>query len=140
MSIKINSAQLAEIVNKLLTERCEATSMDDHFIYKRFMTSLAEMATKVAGGKVLTPAMQNSEGLWEIAIHRSSSSPTNGGVWAQYESTGSSNSVEQITWSGSSDPTDPDNFWIDDETGDRICAKTGERTHSTTTKQTETSL
>ena len=32
------------------------------------------------------------------------------------------------TWSGTPDPKDPDNFWIDDETGERVCAKTGERT------------
>jgi hypothetical protein len=31
-------------------------------------------------------------------------------------------------WSGSPDPTDPDNFWIDDETGERVSAETGERT------------
>ncbi len=33
-------------------------------------------------------------------------------------------------WSGSPDPTDPDNFWIDDDTGERINAHTGERTPS----------
>ena len=26
-------------------------------------------------------------------------------------------------WSGSLDPTDPDNFWIDDVTGERVSAK-----------------
>lgn len=31
-------------------------------------------------------------------------------------------------WSGSPDPEDPDNFWIDDETGERVNAHTGERT------------
>ena len=31
-------------------------------------------------------------------------------------------------WSGSPDPSDPDNFWIDDVTGERVNAKTGERT------------
>lgn len=31
-------------------------------------------------------------------------------------------------WSGSPDPDDPDNFWIDDETGERVNAETGERT------------
>lgn len=31
-------------------------------------------------------------------------------------------------WSGSLDPNDPDNYWINDETGERVCAKTGERT------------
>ena len=30
-------------------------------------------------------------------------------------------------WSGSPDPDDPDNFWIDDETGERVNAITGER-------------
>jgi hypothetical protein len=33
-------------------------------------------------------------------------------------------------WSGSPDPTDPDNFWIDDETGERVNAETGERTEA----------
>jgi hypothetical protein len=32
------------------------------------------------------------------------------------------------TWSGSPDPADPDNFWIDDDTGERVNAVTGERT------------
>ena len=31
-------------------------------------------------------------------------------------------------WSGSLCPIDPDNFWIDDETGERVCATTGART------------
>ena len=30
-------------------------------------------------------------------------------------------------WSGSQDPEDPDNFWIDDVTGERVSAHTGER-------------
>lgn len=37
----------------------------------------------------------------------------------------------QSEWSGSPCPDDPDNFWIDDETGDRVCAKTGERASPT---------
>ena len=35
---------------------------------------------------------------------------------------------EQPQWSGAPDPTDPDNFWIDDATGERVNAHTGERT------------
>lgn len=31
-------------------------------------------------------------------------------------------------WSGSPDPEDPDNFWVDDKTGERVNAQTGERT------------
>lgn len=31
-------------------------------------------------------------------------------------------------WSGSPDPEDPDNYWIDDATGERVNAHTGERT------------
>lgn len=30
-------------------------------------------------------------------------------------------------WSGHPDPSDPDNFWIDDATGERVNAATGER-------------
>lgn len=30
-------------------------------------------------------------------------------------------------WSGYPDPHDPDNYWIDDETGERVNAHTGER-------------
>ena len=30
-------------------------------------------------------------------------------------------------FSASPDPADPDNYWIDDKTGERICAETGER-------------
>ena len=33
-------------------------------------------------------------------------------------------------WSGYPDPRDPDNFWIDNETGERVCAKTGKRTET----------
>lgn len=35
---------------------------------------------------------------------------------------------EPAEWSGSPDPSDPDNFWIDDVTGERVSAATGERT------------
>jgi hypothetical protein len=35
--------------------------------------------------------------------------------------------VAKKEWIGSPDPTDPDNFWIDDETGERVNAHTGER-------------
>ena len=31
-------------------------------------------------------------------------------------------------WSGYPDPKDPDNFWIDDKTGERVNARTGKRT------------
>ena len=34
---------------------------------------------------------------------------------------------EEGEWSGYPDPTDPDNFWIDDKSGERIDARTGER-------------
>lgn len=30
-------------------------------------------------------------------------------------------------WSGSPDPADPDHVWIDDDTGERVNALTGER-------------
>lgn len=33
-------------------------------------------------------------------------------------------------WSGSPDPGDPDNYWIDDVTGERVNASTGERSRS----------
>lgn len=35
-------------------------------------------------------------------------------------------------WSGSLCPIDPDNFWIDDKTGERVDARTGERTKPAT--------
>ena len=31
-------------------------------------------------------------------------------------------------WSGYPDPSDPDNYWIDDVTGERVNAETGQRT------------
>ena len=37
------------------------------------------------------------------------------------------NTVPDDDWSGSLDPSDPDNFWIDDATGERVNAHTGER-------------
>ncbi len=36
--------------------------------------------------------------------------------------------LNEPEWSGSPDPDDPDNFWIDDVTGERVNAYTGERT------------
>jgi hypothetical protein len=36
--------------------------------------------------------------------------------------------MKQHEWSGSLCPIDPDNFWIDDDTGERVNATTGERT------------
>jgi len=35
--------------------------------------------------------------------------------------------TEGAEWNGSPDPTDPDNFWIDDATGERVCATCGAR-------------
>jgi hypothetical protein len=35
--------------------------------------------------------------------------------------------LEEV-WSGYPDPADPDNYWIDDKTGERVNATTGERT------------
>jgi len=32
-----------------------------------------------------------------------------------------------MEWSGYPDPADPDNYWIDDATGERVSAATGER-------------
>lgn len=40
-------------------------------------------------------------------------------------------------WSGSPDPLDPDNFWIDDNTGERVNARTGGRTKPFATEPTE---
>jgi hypothetical protein len=34
---------------------------------------------------------------------------------------------EEYGWSGYPDPADPDNYWIDDVTGERVCANTGQR-------------
>jgi hypothetical protein len=38
--------------------------------------------------------------------------------------------IEAETWTGSPCPRDPDNFWIDDKTRERVNAKTGERTRA----------
>lgn len=35
-----------------------------------------------------------------------------------------------VNWSGSPCPDDPDNFWIDDVTGERVNAATGERANA----------
>jgi len=40
--------------------------------------------------------------------------------------------IECETWTGSPCPRDPDNFWIDDKTGERVNAKTGQRVSITT--------
>ena len=39
--------------------------------------------------------------------------------------------AEQAEWSGYPDPADPSNFWIDDVTGERVNAWTGERSPAT---------
>ena len=35
---------------------------------------------------------------------------------------------ENHEWSGSLDPVEPDLYWVDDDTDERVNAKTGERT------------
>jgi hypothetical protein len=35
--------------------------------------------------------------------------------------------TDTTEWSGHPDPSDPDNYWIDDATGERVNALTGER-------------
>lgn len=37
-------------------------------------------------------------------------------------------------WSGSPCPIDPDNYWIDDKTGERVSATTGKRTRPSKNK------
>lgn len=36
-------------------------------------------------------------------------------------------SQQEAQWSGHPDPQDPDNFWIDDVTDERVCAYCGAR-------------
>jgi hypothetical protein len=36
--------------------------------------------------------------------------------------------MNETEWSGSCDPCDPANYWIDDETDERVNAATGQRT------------
>ena len=37
------------------------------------------------------------------------------------------NILEICEWGGAQDATDPENFWVDDATGERVNARTGER-------------
>lgn len=49
------------------------------------------------------------------------------GVWEQNARAMGEWDDEAREWSGTPDPSDPDNYWIDDTTGERVNAHTGER-------------
>lgn len=46
----------------------------------------------------------------------------------------SQNADSERYWEADLDPCDPDNYWIDQETGERVNAVTGERTAHTCTQ------
>lgn len=55
------------------------------------------------------------------------------GTWRHYQGRFAADArrimdrLREPEWSGSPDPADPDNYWIDDATGERVNAHTGER-------------
>lgn len=69
--------------------------------------------------------------VYDVPISKPLMELPNHGDWAQpsveHRISNGKKTVEPTEWGGSPDPLDPDNYWIDDQTGERIDAKTGER-------------
>ncbi len=77
MSKQITNEELAEITAKLLG------TLPKNYKAK-FMTELASLICRYAGGQVTRPA-DDFAGVWLIGIRRDEQLPEDGGVWKDYD-------------------------------------------------------
>lgn len=84
MSKQISSAELAEIVNNLLTNTQATGELDGKSTFACFMTEIAEVVCKFCGGEVESQA-DDFTGSMLVGIHGNDSIPDGGGIWAGYD-------------------------------------------------------
>lgn len=89
MSKQVTAQELAEVITFLLTQKDVKNSLDDAQ-KAAFMTEVAELACKYAGGEVRNPATDwVIKDYWLIGIHGNEQmADFKGGVWAPYDQEG----------------------------------------------------
>ena len=88
MSKQISSAELAELVSKLLTNPEIAGELAEFHAYKSFMTQIAQVVCDHCGGEVRNEA-DPLDDVWYVGIHGNDSLPPGSeGVWNQYDPEG----------------------------------------------------
>ena len=86
MSKQIKSAELAEIVKRLLTEP-EVGELDTLASYQGFTTEIAQVVCDYCGGEIRNTASFMDDTCY-IGIHGNDSLPETGGIWAAYDPEG----------------------------------------------------
>ncbi|NVL49886.1 hypothetical protein F2S72_09050 [Pseudomonas syringae pv. actinidiae] len=87
MSKQITAAELAEIVNNLLTKPQSVGELEDGNTFACFMTEIAVVVCGFVGGDVKNQA-DNFTGEFLVGVHGNDSLPEGGGIWANYDQDG----------------------------------------------------
>lgn len=88
MSKRVRAQELAEIVNRLLTDPAAAGQLEGFEAFQGFMTDIAEVVCDYCGGETRQPA-EPFEDVWYIGIHGNDSLPDPaGGIWREYDKEG----------------------------------------------------
>lgn len=88
MSKQISPVELAQIVNKLLTDKYTIdTQLDSAEKFSQFMSAIAGAVCESCGGEIRYPA-DDFSGEWYIGIHGNDSIPEDGGIWSAYDPDG----------------------------------------------------
>lgn len=88
MSKQITAAELAEIVNKLLTQPEAVGELSEATAYQSFMTGIAQIVCDHCGGEVRHLA-EPLDDVWYVGVHGNDSLPNpDGGIWAPYDREG----------------------------------------------------
>jgi hypothetical protein len=82
MAKMITDIELSEIITLLLSDE---TPIEESVQYSEFMTEIAGVITKYCGGEILYPANCVADDGWMIGVHDNDSVPSDGGVWAKYD-------------------------------------------------------
>lgn len=84
MSKQINAPELAEIINRLLTNPQGAGELENSNTFASFMTEIASVVCNYCGGEVKNQA-DAFTGEFLVGIHGNDSLPEGGGIWAGYD-------------------------------------------------------
>lgn len=91
MSKQITPGELAEVAKKLLTNPTEAGELEHASSFAGFMTEITEVVCKFCGGEVKSQAGQ-LDGAWLVGVRGNESLPEGGGIWADYDLDGETDS------------------------------------------------
>ncbi len=90
MSKQIKAAELAEIVNKLLTNPQGVGMLEEASAFSAFMTDVAQVVCDFCGGEIHHRASPLDD-TWYVGIHGNESQPTDPCIWEGYDTDGSLN-------------------------------------------------